>query len=114
MGMDNSARLVSDLLEKFGSDGLYNAVPDRTTTLADLALSGSLVVVTKPSTPSPRQAQAAHTGRGRHIILCARRMGPLEQCKKQRESRRSGVIDEILIAPQLAAKMAGSYSTEPH
>ena len=63
--------------------------------LADLALSVSLVVVTKPSTPSPRQAQAAHTGRGRHIILCARRMGPLEQCKKQRESRRSGVIDEI-------------------
>ena len=41
----------------------------RTKTLADLALSVSLVVVTKPSTPSPRQAQAAHTGRGRHIIL---------------------------------------------
>ena len=28
VGKDNSARLVSGLLEKFASDGLYNAVPD--------------------------------------------------------------------------------------
>ena len=32
MGKDSTARLVSDLLEKIASDGLYKAVPDEETT----------------------------------------------------------------------------------